>query len=141
MNYLSLEQIKAKVFDLAKRINAPVIFMPTFGINKDSAQPEIRVDESRYHYVIIERGQELQHKITKDLNELLYWTFEDITFSMASDFELKNRNAEQDFRRILFDKQLKLLSLINEEFSLKRKKTIEKILGNNPFNDNKNLKK
>lgn len=135
MSLLSLIQIKEEVLSLAKKINAPSDFLPSFGINKDFAQPEIRVDDKGYHYVIVERGTELKHQIVRDKDKLLYFTFRDITFSMACEYELNNRIEGQDFRRILFLKQLELLERINSGYFALRIKEIDDILLKNPFND------
>jgi len=80
MNLLSLKTIKEEDLKLAQEIKAPSVLLPTFGVNKDFAQPEIRVDVQGYHYVIIERGTELKHQIVRDIDELFYLTFKDITF-------------------------------------------------------------
>jgi len=135
MSLLSLNTIKEEVLKLAQEINAPSVLLPTFGVNKDFAQPEIRVDVKGYHYVIIERGTELKHQIVRDIDRLFYLTFKDITFSMACDYELNNRIEGQDFRRILFSKQLELLNKINDRYYAFRRKEIDDILVKNPFND------
>lgn len=41
-------------------------------------------------------------------DELFYWLLQDVTFSLACDFELGHRVAGQDFRRLLWAKQLDL---------------------------------
>ncbi|MBZ9623729.1 immunity 63 family protein [Clostridium sp. FP2] len=91
--------------------------------------------KSGYHYVISEKRQEIKHQVTKNLDELLYSTFKDITFEMACDYEVRNRIEGQDFRRLLFNKQLELINLISEEFSLLLKTEIEVILKKYPFKD------
>jgi hypothetical protein len=135
MEYLSLKEIRNLVISAANKINAPKYYLPTFGVNEDFARPEIRVEKNGYHYVILEKGQEIKHQVTKNLDELLYWTFKDITFEMACDYEVKNRIEGQDFRRLLFDKQLELINLINEEFSLLLKSDIEGKLKKYNFKD------
>ncbi|MCB2365949.1 immunity 63 family protein [Clostridium tagluense] len=91
--------------------------------------------KSAYHYVISEKRQEIKHQVTKNLDELLYSTFKYITFEMACDYEVRNRMEGQDFRRLLFNKQLELINLISEEFSLLLKTEIEVILKKYPFKD------
>jgi hypothetical protein len=135
MDYLSLEEVRELVVKAAKKINTPLYHLPTFGVNEDYAKPEIRVEKSGYHYVILEKGQEIKHQVTKNLDELLYSTFKDITFEMACDYEVRNRIEGQDFRRLLFNKQLELINLISEEFSLLLKTEIEGILKKYPFKD------
>ncbi len=87
----------------------------------------------KYRYVYSERGSEYDEKITDNVEDIFYWIYSDATFTMASDWEVKNRIENQDFRILLFQKQLDLLSSINEDFSKIRKKQIELILKNHPF--------
>src|SRR5712691_8192962 len=86
-----LDKIADDVASLAKKINTPKDYFPTFGATRDWGQPHIEVDKNFYHFVVVERGEELQRKSTKDYQELLYWIFAWITFQMAFDYELKNR--------------------------------------------------
>ncbi len=133
MSILNLKDIEKKVRILAKKINAPESFMPTFGYSKDFALPHIEIDDFGYHYVIVEQGQELERKTTLDVENLLYWIFENITFSMASDYELNNRVEGQDPRIILFTQQQKLLSKIDSKFVDNFKKETDQILRIAPF--------
>jgi len=76
--------------------------------------------------------------MTNNLNELLYWIFDLITFRFASDFELKNRDESLDFRRILFKKQEELLGLIDYNWKIKKETEHNEVLKFYPFNDEKN---
>ncbi|WP_420148066.1 Imm63 family immunity protein [Spirosoma sp.] len=134
--HFTLDDIKKRVDQLALIINAPSDLLPTYGYSRDSAYPHVEVDSSGHmHYVVVERGQELERKTTDQLNDLLYWIFTDVTFSMANDFEMKNRIESQDFRRILFKKQEELLGILSEEWQQKERDAHEKILINHPFTD------
>ena len=133
---MTLSEIKHKVDQLAAKINAPANYLPTFSSPIGDATPNIEVDDlGLYHYVISERGNEYDRKMTSDLDDLLYWIFSSVTFSMAADYELKNRIEDQDFRRILFHKQQELLGTLNKEWEERERKEHEYILFNNPFDD------
>lgn len=134
-NLLTLNQIKTRVNNLAKLINVPKDSLPTYGYSRDFAYPHIEVDQIQYHYVIVERGQEIERKSTNDLNKLLYWIFDSITFELACGFELNNRVEKQDCRRIIFAKQEGLLKTLNSEWSEIKNKEHEEILKKNPFDD------
>lgn len=116
---LTLPEIQSEVELLAKKIDAPENLLPTYGYSRDGAYPHIEVSAKLYHYVIVERGQERERMKTKDFNQLLFWIFKSITFSMACDFELKNRIEDQDFRIILFAKQKELLSILSTDWAEK----------------------
>ena len=83
----------------------------------------------------MERGQILSENRAKDIDELLYWIMKDILWQEASDFELKNRRPNQDFRRLFFAKQLELMGKINSLWELKRRNEIINILSVAPYND------
>ena len=136
MTKYSLNDIKERVEELAKIINATTDLLPTYGYSKDFAYPHIEIDSfGRLHYVIIERGQELERKTTEKLDDLLYWIFTSVTFSMASDFELKNRIEDKECRRIMFEKQEELLGQLNESWRLKENAYHQSVLKRHPFDD------
>ena len=99
--------------------------------------PHIEINETGYHYVIWERGNEQRRSSTKDLDDLLYWIMKDITFNMASDYELENRIPNQDSRRLLFETQLKLLKNVNIDFYNRLEDEITNLLIKYPYDDSK----
>ena len=131
----SLSEIKAEVTRLAQVLGASDNDLPTYGHTRDYAYPHIEVDEEHYHYVIVERGQELERNSTTDFEELLYWIFADTTHSLAFAYELKNRVEDHDCRRIAFPKQIELLGLISPHMAARCTKEIEQILASTPYND------
>lgn len=132
---ITLAEIQVLVDRLAEKINAPFHLLPSYGHTRDGAYPHIEISDKGYHYVVVERGEELERFVTESLNELLFKVFRSVTFSMACDFELKNRIETQDFRRQLFMKQIELMTQLNEEWG--QKIEIEKllILKTHPFSD------
>jgi len=131
----ALPEIKAEVTRLAQVLGASGNDLPTYGHTRDFAYPHIEVDKERYHYVVVERGQELERKSTTDFDELLYWIFVDTSHSLAFAYELKNRVEDQDCRRIAFPKQVELLGLISPHMAARRAKEIEQILASAPYDD------
>lgn len=132
---LSLAEIEKIIIDTAKIINADSSLLLAFGIINGSARPAVKVDHYGYHYIINERGEEYEHRITTDLKDLLYLVFKQITFTMAVHYELKNRVKNQDCRRIVFAKQMELMNKIDADFGGKLKLEIEEELKRNPYND------
>lgn len=133
MNYLDLSDIEKKVKELSQLINVPESLLPTFGFSRDMGYPHIEVDNNGYHYVVIERGTEWERKTSSNLNDLLYWIFSGVTFSMSSKFELENRIEDLDSRLLLFNKQIELLSKVNAEFGERLKIEIDQILKLSPL--------
>jgi hypothetical protein len=129
------DQIRSCIDRLARKIGAPPQILPTYGHSNDAGRPHIELDWKSYHFVVVERGQELERRTTRDLDELLYWVFEGITFDMACQFELRNRIPNADFRRTLFRRQLDLLEKLDPKWGTRGKAEILKILSAYPFSD------
>jgi hypothetical protein len=131
----TLKEIKSQVKKMAKLICASEQILPTYGTSKDFAIPHVDVFYGQYHYIVVERGVELEHKSTADLDELLFWVFDDVTFHLALCYELKHRNEAQDCRRIAFDKQIELMARISPAFGEKISEDIARTLVQYPYDD------
>src|SRR3982751_8232 len=91
---------------LAEKIDAPSDLLPTYITTEDGAWPHIVIDdEGQFHFIVVERGKELDHRTTKDMDQLLFWIFSGVTFSMSSAFSAKQHPPDTAFRKILFAKQ------------------------------------
>jgi len=131
----TLREIEEDVNSLAVRIGASANDLPSYGRSRDFAYPHIEVADGQYHYVVVERGQEIDRKSSTDYNELLYWIFSDATHNLAFDYELKNRIEDQDCRRIAFPKQVQLIGKISTAMADRKRKEIEAILLRAPYDD------
>lgn len=135
-NKLTYRKIKKEVDKIADLISAPLNSLPTYGFSRDMAHPHVEIDKiGNLHYVVVERGTEIERRTTNNLDELLYWIFQSVTFSIASEYELNNRIESQDCRRLMFSKQLDILRLINSNWAASGEKEISVILRNHPFDD------
>jgi hypothetical protein len=132
---IALPQIKTEVDRLAAKIGAVGYVLPTYGHTEDGARPHIEVDERGYHYVVVERGEELKRVTTAVLDELLYHVFQSVSFELACDYELHHRIPQQDFRRLLFQRQVELLSLLSAQWAERRAAEHRRILEAHPFAD------
>lgn len=134
LDYLS--DIKSSIDQLAEKIGAPGYLLPTYGKSMDAGQPFIKVDKSGLlYYLAEERGIEILRYIAKDKDDLLYHVFKDVTSSMAIKWELSNRIAGHDSRRLWFKDQERLLGILSESWKLKKIKEHDEILKNHPFDD------
>ncbi|MDM5317240.1 Imm63 family immunity protein [Fictibacillus sp. b24] len=132
MDKESLESIKNVVDHYAELINVHTYHL-TYGFSKDFAIPHIEVNESGYHYVVIERGIELKRLTTNDIDELLFAIFNGITYEVALNYEVENRVKNQDSRIISFKKQEELLGVINEKWKMKQELYHREILKRSPY--------
>ncbi|CAN5537132.1 hypothetical protein BH10PLA1_BH10PLA1_20790 [soil metagenome] len=105
-----------EVTRLAAVIGAPPGPLPTYGRTADFARPHIEFGGAQWHYVVVERGEELERNSSADAQEILCCVFEGVTFSMACDDELRHRRRGQDPRRQLFDVQLGLLGQLSPDW-------------------------
>ena len=133
----SLLEIRQITEKLARQIDAPPSAMPTFDNFRNDGTPNIEVGNSIYYYRALDRDSETISRQTTDLNLLLYWVFSGVTFSMACAYELANRNSSQDFRRIMFEHQVELLTLLSPEWGEREAREHAQILKQSPFNDEK----
>ncbi len=132
----SLNDIEKLVNELALKIDADSNLLPTYGHSIDFAYPHIEVDRcGNMHYVVVERGEEHSRKTTNNIDELLYWIFEHVTFAIACKFELKHRVEDKDCRRMIFQKQEELLGVLDRNWEKAEKNIHEKILEDYPFDD------
>jgi len=132
----TLSEIKVDVDRLAGIIGAPENILPTYGWCEGSARPHIELDDRGYHYVVSERGQELQRITTWNLDTLLGHIFDSVSFGMAAKYELHHRIQGQDSRRLLWKRQLELLRILSPEWAALRSSEIDDILQKHPYNDN-----
>lgn len=93
-------------------------------------------DDMSYHYIFTEKGEITSHKISDDLFEISYWIFDDQVFKISLKYATNHKKNNQDFRRILFAKEMELLGLIGENYRRKCEITVEEILKVSPYNDN-----
>jgi len=131
---LSLGEIKAVIDQYAAKIEAPSSTLPTYGHSEDFARPHIESDHG-YHFVVVERGQELERRTTWLLDNLLYEVFSGVTHDIASRFAAQSPTPKMDFRRAMFEKQLELLARLEPRWRDQRAAEIADILRRHPFSD------
>ncbi|MHA2430247.1 MAG: Imm63 family immunity protein [Promethearchaeota archaeon] len=131
----SISTIRKKVREFGKKINAPSHILTVRTSSNEFGTPHIEIDEKGYNYVVSERGIEHERRQTKDINILLYWIMNSIVFIMASDYELKNRKKNEDFRRQLFAKEIELMEQLDSKFAQWKKEELDKILEEYPYDD------
>jgi hypothetical protein len=133
----SLPDIETLVIDLADKIGAPKLFLPSFGSSDGTGRPHIEsASNGQLYFVIAERGEEYDGQFATNIKDLLYRVFSQVTFRMANDHEIKHRIPTQDVRRLVFEKQESLLGQLDPAWEIRAKKEHEYILRYHPFRDN-----
>ncbi|MEE6264244.1 Imm63 family immunity protein [Streptomyces noursei] len=59
---------------------------------RDAALPSVEVHDGIIHWIVRERGRELQHRTTADLDEALHWIALDATSASSIRWELEQRH-------------------------------------------------
>lgn len=93
------------------------------------------IDETQYHWVSCERGQENGRQSTGDVEELLYWFLARTAFSVGCAHELANRVEGPDFRRMVHAKQRELFDRLGPEWRARLEAEISSILALHPYVD------
>ena len=120
---------------VAGKINPPQNDLPTYGNSEQGDGVYVEADLSGYQLIFAERGHEIERSITLDIDDLLYRIFEGVTFGLACNYELAHRIEEQDCRRIMFQRQVELLSILSPQWGERAKQGLDQILISHPFDD------
>ena len=127
-----LAQLHEKASELAERIGIPPESLPPFGELGEGNYVDY---DGLYRLISRERGQEVDHRLTLDEDELMYWIFSGITWGMALKYELRHRIPDQDSRRMWFGYQCELLEKLSPAWGIRRKREQAEILARAPYRD------
>lgn len=119
---VELLRIRKKINQLQRIIDAPKMLRPSYGVlGYDMNSYFIEIDRKGIMR-LIETEQNRVHEVrrTKDLDELLYWIFTNITFSMACTNKSGNNADSYDHRRQIFLRQEELLGKLNPHWKEKK---------------------
>jgi hypothetical protein len=133
---LTLEYIKSRVEELARRINVPNNLLPSYGQSAYGPKSYIKIgDKGELTYVTPgDRGDD-KYIEAVDLNHLLFIVFQSVTASMAMDLYLKNPQPNVDNRRQRFKIQLDLLEMLNKDWKEMEETDQKNLSMQFPFSD------
>lgn len=134
---MNIEEVKNYIYKLGTKIGLEKNskLYPFFSESEQvfNDGPSVYVDNTGYHYVVMERGKINKIIESVEIDDIIYTIFESITFSLASEYEASHRRIGEDSRKQLWEKQLELLGKINERFAEKCKQEIDRILKIAPY--------
>jgi hypothetical protein len=132
---IAIGKIRQMIEGFAKIIDAPQNLLPTFS-NPDGAKSNVDIDPyGKLFYETYDRGKQIKKINASNEDDLCYYVFDPITFSMACIFELQHRVESQDMRRIIFDKQEELLGQMKGNWKIRKHDEHQSILKSRPFDD------
>lgn len=135
LSTIELEKyIKKEIFDKLGEVNMDGINFKE-GNNNSVEGTYIFNQNDEYHILYAEKGKVRDDKIVSEIEEILWCVLDIISFEIAMEYAIKNREDGRDFRRALFKKEVAIYSLFGEKFEKKKVLEIEEILKNNPYND------
>ena len=132
---MSISAIKSQYYAIADRLNAPTKHIRFATSPQHDGSPHIEANGADYYFIVTERGVELERQTTTEPEDILYWLVSDLTWSMASDYELSHREIALDSRRLLFQKHLELLAAVSLDWSNRKRLEYESVLRKHPFSD------
>ncbi|MBF0410494.1 MAG: hypothetical protein HQM10_24325 [Candidatus Riflebacteria bacterium] len=129
---MTLRSASQRYHAIAHYLGAPAKCICFATTPQHDGSPHIEFISGEFHYIVTERGSEYERRKTSDPEELLFWLVSDLTWSMASEWEIKHRIDGEDFRKQLFNKDVELLSQVNADWGRRKKEKYESILRDFP---------
>jgi hypothetical protein len=130
---ITLHELQNQVEELAKKIDAPAKFFPTFGMSRNDGTPNIEISGATYYYEAYDRDAVCIRRRTTRLPKLLYWIFEGITHHMGFAYESAHLDPRIPRRKLAFQHQLELLGALQYQWRELREKEIAEILDKHPY--------
>ncbi|MDI5927463.1 Imm63 family immunity protein [Rhizobium leguminosarum] len=129
-------EIENRFLEVAHKIGVPTgkIIVQFQGDGMATRYVDLK-DSDEIYYVVEERGVELERVKCSSIDNVLYFLFSDITHDMASNYAATHGKPGTEFRRLMFQEQLRLLGLASKEWRLERELEIKEILRKAPYND------
>jgi Immunity protein 63 len=132
---ITLEELRIQVDALARKIGAPVEFLPLFGMSNHDGTPHIEINRDTYYFMAYERDTVTINRQTTRLPRLMYWIFETITDRMGFAYANEHRDPKNDPRRLIFQKQMELLEKLRVQWKDLKEQEINEILERHPYRD------
>lgn len=130
-----LQKLQVAYNELCQRIKPRTGQYTILTEREDVGVPHVEFTNSEYHYVVTERGLELERRSTPKRLEILYWLLYDLTFWMGVAYEFKSRIDGPDVRRKIFAHQVELMKRADGQFADRLESQIAETLSQHPFVD------
>lgn len=131
---ISLQELQSQVEELAKKIDAPARFFPTFGMSRNDGTPNIEIGGNTYYYMAYDRDAVIMRRKTTRLPRLLFWIFEGITFQMGLAYQRTQKLRELN-NEVAIQYQLELLQTLHLQWRELREQERAEILERQSYQD------
>jgi hypothetical protein len=130
---VELERLQDRYNEICQQIDPVAHPYTILRVRQDNGSAHVEFDDNKFHYVVTERGLDLERRTTPDADEILYWMIHDLTFWMGVAYEFKNRVEGPDARRAIFATWLELMKKAGPVMADRLEFDIAEILAKNPF--------
>ena len=131
---ITLKELQSQVKELAKKIDTPVKFFPTFGMSRNDGTPHVEIIRDTYYYLAYDRDIVCVNRQTTRLPKLLYWIFQDITFQMGLAYQ-RTQPARERNNAIAIQHQLELLEILHVQWRELREQEHSEMLESQSYQD------
>ncbi|CAB4891488.1 unannotated protein [freshwater metagenome] len=105
-----LDALERRAHAIGERIGAPRAAYPPFGTRLDAGYPNVDRRDGAWVWEVHERGRLLEHRTTRDEDEILYWIFVDVTRWMGQEWARGRPSYAPDTRVTWAGRILELLA-------------------------------
>lgn len=109
--------IKKRMKALGDRINLSPTDYPDLRKTDAWGGTYLKVKGFKVYYIVMERGKEIDRIGFDRLDDALYKVFDEITFTLAATCDEAKKAPNNEYRKIVFARQLELLEKINPKYA------------------------
>ncbi|WP_336369257.1 Imm63 family immunity protein [Rahnella perminowiae] len=92
------------------------------------ATPYLEIHGQEYHFVVSERGLEVDRQVTLSDDEILYWFADCGVRALASHYASLKSSSDEPFRNTYFRKQFYLMLSIKPEWATRKKNEFKTLI-------------
>lgn len=133
---LTQSEVEDAIQAVAARLSGVLSHQIPDGVNRDAGYPFVRIEGDVFLYLAYERGRETVRMETRDLDELLWFVFHNVTRQLAMTRVVAGlRDRRKDSRRRWFPRWVALMTELRPEWGLRTQSHIDDVLAQSPYHD------
>lgn len=132
------EELEKKIKDSILKVLPDLQLTQVFFSEACDNSPEgtyIYAENGKYYLAYTEKGRIREKKEADTEREVLWHLLDGILFNLAMEYAVNNRISGEDFRRVLFSKEIELYAKFGRDFEERKKAEIEAVLNEYPYHD------
>ena len=132
----SFENIRKRYFEITEKWTCQRSRVIINNRPNQELREHLEIDEDgSFSLVYFERGNIMNRRTTRSIDELLYWMAAEEARWYATDYEFQNQQPKLDTRRIMFVASEDYLGLVSAEWAVRLKQEHEDETEEYPFED------